>query len=184
MALPKSNRIGQRYGRLTVVEDLGVQVKEGHRRARHFWLCKCDCGGTAKRTSDNLAPKALVSCGCVSKEGLFRRLAPGKAAVNAIYHQYRQSAQHKDLCFTLSLEQFKSITAQLCHYCDAPPARIWKTPTGFVVVNGIDRKDNALGYTPLNSLPRCADCNYLKSDRSYESFLDKIKNIAKTRRLL
>jgi hypothetical protein len=38
--------------------------------------------------------------------------------------------------------------------------------------NGIDRLDNALGYTTANSVPCCKPCNQAKNDRSVDEFRD------------
>lgn len=59
----KKNLIGQRFGRLTVVEEL-PERKCGH----VVWLCKCDCGNYTKVTTSNLRSGCILSCRCYSKE--------------------------------------------------------------------------------------------------------------------
>jgi hypothetical protein len=55
--------IGNRYGRLTVIEHLGVRG-----RRVHYWKCQCDCGKNVESSGDNLKEGNCKSCGCISKE--------------------------------------------------------------------------------------------------------------------
>jgi len=51
--------IGERFGKLTVVEQLPSTVR-GQRR----WRCKCDCGGEHISTTGNLRSGRTTNCGC------------------------------------------------------------------------------------------------------------------------
>lgn len=51
--------IGQKFGKLTVVEQVSSTPK-GQRR----WLCKCDCGGEHIATTNNLNSGKTTNCGC------------------------------------------------------------------------------------------------------------------------
>ena len=63
----KENIIGKRYGRLTVIEDVGVrQIPSGTKR--HQFLCLCDCGNYKKIDRNKLVCNATQSCGCILKE--------------------------------------------------------------------------------------------------------------------
>lgn len=56
--------IGQRFGRLVVIEDSGKRnVSRGV-----LWLCKCDCGNEMIVDVCNLGNGATRSCGCLHKE--------------------------------------------------------------------------------------------------------------------
>lgn len=52
-----TNLIGQKFGRLTVLEAAP------RRNGYAMWLCRCDCGGTSVRRTGALRHGA-VSCGC------------------------------------------------------------------------------------------------------------------------
>ena len=41
-------KIGDRFGRLTIIADTGKRVEDGGK----IFLCKCDCGNTCERRSD------------------------------------------------------------------------------------------------------------------------------------
>ncbi len=51
---------GQTFGRLTVVSRI-VNDKHGNSR----WLCRCECGGTAKVVATSLRVGYTKSCGCL-----------------------------------------------------------------------------------------------------------------------
>lgn len=51
--------IGQRFGKLTVIEQL-PSTKTGQRR----WRCICDCGGEHIATTSNLTHGKTTNCGC------------------------------------------------------------------------------------------------------------------------
>ena len=55
--------IGQRFGKLTVVE------RDFSRKGKHvYWLCKCDCGNITSVFSSNLKSGNTQSCGCLRAE--------------------------------------------------------------------------------------------------------------------
>ena len=62
------NRIGEKYGRLTVT---GYAGKDN--RNKHLWNCKCICGNEKVVVSDNLSSGKTKSCGCLLIEFLKRR---------------------------------------------------------------------------------------------------------------
>ena len=54
---------GQRFGRLTAVQMLGL---DQHHKTR--WLCRCDCGGETITTITTLRRGSSQSCGCFQRE--------------------------------------------------------------------------------------------------------------------
>lgn len=60
--------IGQKYGRLTVIEDLGIFLKDGTSTKRHYYKCRCDCGNEVVAVGSRLGNGHTTSCGCYSKE--------------------------------------------------------------------------------------------------------------------
>jgi hypothetical protein len=53
------------------------------------------------------------------------------------------------------------------------------TCNGGVKFNGIDRKNNAIGYIVGNVLPCCKLCNYAKRTMGYNEFLNWVNRVYK-----
>lgn len=65
----KSIQIGEKFGKLTVVEDLGFYIKQGTINEAHYYKCKCDCGATIDVNGVSLRAKRTKSCGrCDERE--------------------------------------------------------------------------------------------------------------------
>lgn len=60
----KPTLVGERYGRLTVVELDHVE------KSRRYWRCQCDCGNTTVVREGNLKNGITKSCGCLRKESV------------------------------------------------------------------------------------------------------------------
>lgn len=58
----KINEIGNKYGKLTVI-DYATSINK-----RTVWKCKCDCGNICEVKGKYLRNGDTTSCGCVSKE--------------------------------------------------------------------------------------------------------------------
>lgn len=73
------NEIGNRYGRLLVIEE--APPPEHYKEKRQgFWLCRCDCGNTVVASGALLRRGMTMSCGCSLTDYHARRQA------NAIRH--------------------------------------------------------------------------------------------------
>lgn len=105
----------------------------------------------------------------------------GESGLNNLFRTYKENARKRNYEFSLSKEEFKELTQQNCHYCSVEPKQIkannskdeWST----YIYNGIDRKNNSIGYTLDNCVSCCGNCNQMKMDSDYEVFLSKIELI-------
>lgn len=59
----KQNLIGQRFGRLVVIESA-----ESDKRGKARWICQCDCGKTLEISACHLKSGHTKSCGCLRDE--------------------------------------------------------------------------------------------------------------------
>nr|DAG21035.1 MAG TPA: ethylene-responsive transcription factor [Bacteriophage sp.] len=59
----KLDLVGQRFGRLTVLERL-----ESNGGKYVYWRCKCDCGNIVDVATRGLRSSGTVSCGCNRRE--------------------------------------------------------------------------------------------------------------------
>ncbi|AGO83900.1 hypothetical protein psal_cds_299 [Pandoravirus salinus] len=82
----------------------------------------------------------------------------------ACYAKYRHRARRLGLCFAVNRTRFDALTtATACAYCrrEAEPGR----PLG------LDRIDNARGYTRHNITPCCPRCNHMKGTLDATAFV-------------
>lgn len=173
---------GRRVGALT------VQSFKGYRGSptRHaHWLCRCDCGGERIVRGTDLVREAKTSCApcakaAAAKRGANTRALPGgEAALRRVAGHYKGNAIRRGIAFLLSDQQVMVLLSSRCHYCGCPPALTAesKSKRSTASYNGIDRMDNAQGYTPENAVPCCHVCNYAKRDMPARDFLAWIERV-------
>lgn len=173
---------GEIYSRLTVRSFFGYD-KSGKNR---LYSCVCECGNLVTVQPSHLKRGSVKSCGCLSREKASLRQIKQKgiarvkdSAARALFSRYRGMAKFRQISFDLTQEQFRSLIKNDCFYCGAPPSQVYKNRTvDFCIYNGIDRKNNDLGYFINNVVTCCGQCNGMKSDYSLNEFLEKIKKIA------
>lgn len=94
-----------------------------------------------------------------------------------LYEAYQHKAFLRGHAFELTEQQFYSLIASQCHYCGRPPYHQHQKYEPRVR-NGIDRADNAKGYTLENSRPCCGTCNAAKGVMSEQQFIELAQRIA------
>ena len=153
--IPYEQRIGEKHNMLTILEITGKEKSGRHTKIR--CLVECECGNRKDVRIEGVVNKRQYSCGCTRK--IF------KSPYRKAYTGYRNGASNRGYYFNLTQEEFESIIVQDCHYCKTPLA------------NGIDRKDNNLGYDVNNALPCCTICNRAKMDMEYDDFMAWIERL-------
>lgn len=93
---------------------------------------------------------------------------------NVRFNTYKNSAKADGRIWDLTIEDCEALFIENCHYCGRSPEEIDS-------LMGIDRKDSMYGYNPGNALPCCTNCNYGKSDDSYEEFNAYLDRVASFR---
>ena len=63
--------VGQRFGKLLVLEESGFVTKENGKR-RRLYKCLCDCGNICEVQHQYLAYGDTTSCGCIRSKGEFQ----------------------------------------------------------------------------------------------------------------
>ena len=71
------DRLGQRFGRLLVVESAGRD-----RSKKVLWKCLCDCGNTTTIPSGSLVTGNTTSCGCALKDAITKHGGWNKSSYN------------------------------------------------------------------------------------------------------
>ncbi len=83
------------------------------------------------------------------------------------FSTYKYSAEHRDLTFEITRDDFEAITAQNCYLCNTSGP------------NGVDRidSDRSVGYIVGNMEPCCALCNRMKNLFDYVLFTTQVDMI-------
>ena len=184
----KTFKPGQKINRLTT-----ISYKDGK------WLCLCECGNHIEVETGKITNGNTKSCGCLktdtSSKNAYkliegRRLnEPRIASARRVWQSYC----NRDRECTITIEEFLSLSQQICFYCGIEPntkynyfATISSNSSdkakseGLFVYNGLDRINSSLPHTLDNIVPCCYDCNRSKSDYSTEEFLEWIGKLTIT----
>lgn len=86
------------------------------------------------------------------------------------YGSYKYVCKRKGIKLNLDIDEFIDFIYQKCFYCGKIPD--FKHP------NGIDRKNQNLGYDLDNCVPCCTECNYMKRKMSDKEFIEKCSQIS------
>ena len=82
---------------------------------------------------------------------------------------YKRRAEHRNLKFDLSMEEFLNLVSLKCVYCNE-----FNEGKQFC---GIDRLNNQFGYTLQNCVSCCTMCNFLKHCLDEKTFLERVEHI-------
>lgn len=175
--MKRENLAGQKFGLLTVIE---LSDKRRNNKEPFQWLCVCDCGNLTYAETGALKCGSRKSCGCLLI-AYQNRLSEEEAVINKLYSEYKKGAKDRGIQFALSKNSFIILVKSNCHYCGSPPflrkTRKSRKTNKSAYLNGIDRKNNKLGYVEDNCVPACSFCNYAKKDSDYDDFIQWIQRI-------
>lgn len=139
---------GEIYGNLKVISEIPRHISEYTGVSHRQWLVRCINCDMERCVLTGSLQQSLNKPKCQNC-----RLKPsGKAGLRILFKMYRIRATKKRIDFALSKRQFHKLTSQSCHYCGVKPfvyqlsnrsGTIW----GNYPYNGIDRIDNAKGYS-------------------------------------
>lgn len=96
-------KIGDRYGRLVVVEQT-----DKRRDGCIVFLCECDCGKMHEVASTNLTRGKVRSCGCSQSVSANMSRTP----------TYKTWAHAKDMCYNANNRQYKNYGARGIRMCE------------------------------------------------------------------
>lgn len=181
----------EKIGRLTAVKNLNKSCDVGRNARRTMWLFRCDCGKEIEAVACDVKYRRKLSCGCLQLEhwkNCGNRLSPlmtkpnKEGPVNKLYGNYIRQAKRRGYSWDLSKDQFRELIKQNCYYCGSEPLSEYTTARkitsqNILLYNGVDRKDNKLGYTKENCITACGICNRMKMDLDFNTFITLIKKI-------
>lgn len=137
--------LGEKYGRLTVIENLGKDE-----RGNLKWLCRCDCGGEVSVINRKLGSGHTQSCGCYQRE---------RAAISSTRHGLADSRLYsiwsnmKNRCNEPKNKAFHRYGGRGISYhssFETFEGFLAGIPDGYHGSRELDRIDNDGDYTPGN----------------------------------
>ena len=153
--------IGKKYGRLTIVEHLGMI--SGKRK----FLCRCDCGGESAVNLCKLKNGHTKSCGCLRSE-------PKHGETKS--RLYRAWSDMKFRCHNKRATNYKNYGGRGITVCEEwrssyEAFRDWALNNGYAEGLTIDRIDVNGNYEPSNCRwATVIEQNYNKRSNHYVTF--------------
>lgn len=151
--MKKVDRIGERFGRLTIVEEKEPKLYKPRTYARIF-LCKCDCGNMVVASYTNLKAGNVRSCGCLKKDcgkGILSNESQNQDKLRL--HMIWRSMKNR--CSANSGRYYKNYKLRGISVCeewkkDFNAFYEWAINNGYYPTLSIDRIDGTKGYSPDN----------------------------------
>lgn len=151
-------KIGDKYGRLTVVAREGSKKRKGYSRA--MWLCLCECGGEKVVSSRDLTTGRVRSCGCMLTEAIKRKRLPIKYNGNQELIDAHISLRNIWLgiiarCYNKNNQEYHRYGGRGIVVCEdwrnsSEPFIAWGLANGYKRGLSIDRINNDGNYSPGN----------------------------------
>lgn len=145
----KIDLVGQRFGRLVVVEEAG---RSNHRKV--LWKCRCDCGNETVACSNSLRSGNTTSCGCFQHERLAGASTKHGLYKHPLYTVWKNLMKRTGVYKGADDEILRNYIERGIAVCDE-----WKTFENFynwALSHGyeqglqLDRENNDRGYCPTN----------------------------------
>jgi len=163
----ESEWIGKTIGDFTILKFDGFygKIKTG------WWIAKHKDGSIRKIKTSSLKDKRALKH--LNKDNV-------NSSICELYRKYKYGASKRNLTFELELNDFSCLIFDNCFYCESEPSNIQKSKNKNrypIKYNGIDRKNNLIGYTKENVVTSCITCNRAKSNLTYESWINYIQKL-------
>jgi hypothetical protein len=115
------------------------------------------------------------SCGCIIKDLRGSERKPLQDVIHkAVLNYYKRNAKTRNYVWDLDFQNFIELINGNCYYCGIEKCSpfIWryKYEEKSLLLNGVDRIDNSIGYTKENSVSCCKTCNFAKNELSFDEF--------------
>lgn len=144
-AIKDSDIIGQRFGRLEVIDR--AETKNKHR----YFLCRCDCGTVKAISLTHLRAGASQSCGCGVKEATIHRNTKHNGTHTRLFNIWqgmrRRCTNEKDKNFKYYGGRGIRVAEE---WNDFEPFREWSLANGYAEDLTIERINVNGNYQPDN----------------------------------
>lgn len=145
------NLLGQRFGRLTVIEQAASR-KLSPRHTVTMWVCKCDCGNLITTRSDSLRSGRTQSCGCFREERILSNKRIHGMSKERLYVTW---ANMKKRCFNPKGTEYNNYGGRGISVCEEWRNSFksfyeWAMSNGYEENLTIERIDVNGNYEPSN----------------------------------
>lgn len=142
---------GQRYGRLTVLEEGEHRKTKGGHSIR-LWICRCDCGNTVTVSTNALRRGNTSSCGCFRRELLIKSNTTHNLSRTKLYRIWNSM---RGRCNNPSDKGFKNYGGRGISVCESWNHSFsafydWAISNGYSDGLTIERIHNNGNYEPQN----------------------------------
>lgn len=144
-----NNLIGQRFGKLTVIERA-----ENNKQGKTMWKCVCDCGKVKLKpvSSYDLKKGKVTSCGCnyfISNKSRNKKHGMTNTRLYEIWSSVKQRCYNKK---SMAYKYYGGRGIAVCDEWvnDFQAFYVWAMANGYRDDLTIDRIDNNKGYSPDN----------------------------------
>lgn len=147
MAYTKSDLVGKRFGKLTVVD---LVQNEGEKRKRA--LCRCDCGTVKNVAISSLRSGDTTSCGCIWKEAIKKSNSTHGKTGTKLHNAWRAMKARCNIRSCSNFEYYGGRGIRVCEEWNRSYATFqeWAINNGYSEGLSIDRIDPNGNYEPSN----------------------------------
>lgn len=176
----KNNLVGQKFGRLTVIEKVGYKYSNtGHKDI--VWKCECDCGNSTQTITPYLKRGTTKSCGCLKNETLnYHNFKHGLSN----YKLYSVWSGMKDRCYRENCDSYKHYGKRgisMCNEwkCSFDLFHDWAVQNGYQQGLTIERINVNGNYEPSNCtwIPKSEQSKNRRSNH-YIAYKEQIHTIS------
>lgn len=162
----RKHNIGDVINNQTIV-DYKWEGKDG------AYLVRCNCGYERYLRASTISVNQGGCKMCKTKK------TDASRSITAAWGTLNGNAKRRGYSVEITKEEFVEISTKSCFYCGEDPKDVkwrhipeWAAPAK---INGIDRRNNSIGYTMENSVACCSRCNRSKSNDDESEFLSWLK---------
>lgn len=172
--LQRKNLIGQRFGRLVVIQQIPKKTKSYNAR---WWLCKCDCGNFTETITHSLTNGSTFTCGC-SRFGENSHQWKGYKCISGkFWSLLKHSAQRRHIKVEISKEYAYSVLEKQKFTCALTGVPIQIHVRNKSNSASIDRIDSTKGYVNNNIQWVHKRVNKMKMEYDQKEFIDWCKKV-------
>jgi len=171
----KMIKIGDKFGRLTVVKQLENDRKGSKSRGRKF-LCLCDCGKYKETYNNDLVKKTCRSCGCLDIESHTTGYGD---ITGSFWCDLTSSAKNRNIKLEIDIIFLDTLLKEQKYKCKISglPIKIAPRRKKHETTASVDRIDSSKGYIKDNVQFVHKHVNIMKNCHTTEYFLSLCKEI-------